>query len=120
NIDDPFMKGYEEVVQRHARDRAEVLDVWRAEPWKDDNLSAFFHGREYGRFNLRSEQLLDIEGLMGRMMSASYMPNTDEEDRCNALKTDVSKLFETWQKEGRLRLMYDTLISLGPVRINPS
>ena len=31
SINDLFMKGYEDVVQKHARDRAEVLDVWRAE-----------------------------------------------------------------------------------------
>jgi len=120
NINDPFMKGYEEVVQRHARDRAEVLDVWSAEPWKEDNLSAFFHEREYRRFNLQNQQFLDLDGLMGRMMSASYMPFIDDEKRFNALKTDVSKLFETWQKEGRVRVLYDTLVSLGPARRNPS
>ena len=120
NIDDPFMQGYEAVVQSHARDRAEVLDVWSAEPWKEDNLSAFFHQREYRRFNLRNQQFLDLEGLMGRMMSASYMPNIDDEKRFNALKTDVSKLFETWQKEGCVRVLYDTLVSLGPARRNPS
>jgi SAM-dependent methyltransferase len=120
NISDPFMRDYEDVVQSHARDRAEVLDVWRAEPWKEDNLSAFFHERKYRRFNLQNEQFLDLEGLLGRMLSASYMPNFSDETRFNALKTDVSKLFETWQKEGRVRLLYDTQISLGPVHRNPS
>jgi len=120
SITDLFMRGYEEVVQKHARDRAEVLDVWRGEPWKEDNLSAFFHEGKYRKFNLRNEQFLDQEGLLGRMLSASYMPNVDDEKRFKALNTDVSKLFETWQKDGRVKLLYDTQISLGPIRRDPS
>ncbi len=116
NINDLFMKGYEDVVQKHARDRAEVLDVWRDEPWKEDNLSEFFHERKYRRFNLRNEQFLDLEGLMGRMMSASYMLNADETERFNALNLDVSRLFKDWEKAGTVRLLYETIITLGRIR----
>ncbi len=116
NINDPFMKAYEEAVQKHARDRAEVLDVWRAEPWKEDNLSAFFQERKYSRFNLPNEQFLDLEGLIGRMMSASYMPSIDETERFNALNLDVSRLFKDWEKAGTVRLLYETVITIG--RIN--
>jgi ubiquinone/menaquinone biosynthesis C-methylase UbiE len=116
NINDPFMKAYEDVVQEHARDRAEVLDVWRSEPWKEDNLSTFFQERKYGRFTLPNEQFLDLEGLLGRMMSASYMPNVDETDKFKALSLDVSRLFNDWEKGGTVRLLYETIISVGRLR----
>jgi ubiquinone/menaquinone biosynthesis C-methylase UbiE len=119
NINDPFMKAYEDVVQKHARDRAEVLDVWRSEPWKEDNLSTFFHERKYGRFTLPNEQFLNLKGLLGRMMSASYMPNVDERERFEALSQDVSRLFTDWAKGGTVRLLYETIISLGRVRREP-
>ena len=115
NTNDPFMKAYEDVVQKHARNRAEVLDVWRAEPWKEDNLSTFFHKKEYRRFNLRSEQFLDLEGLLGRMTSASYMPSVDETERFKALNIDVSRLFKDWEKAGTVKLLYETRIVIGRV-----
>lgn len=119
NVNDPFMQAYEDVVQKHARDRAEVLDVWRSEPWKEDNLSTFFHERKYGRFTLPNEQLLDREGLLGRMLSASYMPNVEEAERFRALSLDVSRLFNDWEKGGTVRILYETIISLGQVRREP-
>jgi len=115
NTNDPFMKAYEDVVQKHARNRAEVLDVWRAEPLQEDNLSTFFHKKEYRRFNLRSEQFLDLEGLLGRMMSASYMPSVDETERFKALNIDVSRLFKDWEKAGTVKLLYETRIVIGRV-----
>ena len=116
NNSDPFMKAYEEVVQKHARDRAEVLDVWRSEPWREDNLSAFFQERKYRRFNLPNEQFLDLEGLLGRMTSASYMPSVDETERFKALNLDASRLFKDWEKAGKVKLLYETILTIGRIR----
>jgi SAM-dependent methyltransferase len=120
NNTDPFMKGYEDVVQKHARNRAEVLDVWRSEPWREDNLSAFFQERKYRRFNLPNEQFLDLEGLLGRMTSASYMPSVDEPVRFKALNLDVSRLFKDWEKNGTVRLLYETIIIIGRIHREPN
>jgi len=57
----------------------------------------------------------DLEGLLGRITSASYMPNVDEEERFTALTQDVTRLFEGSEKKGKVRLLYDAFIFLGPV-----
>ncbi len=116
NNTDPFMKRYEDVVQKHARDRAEVLDVCRSEPWKEDNLSTFFQERKYKKFNLPNEQFLDLEGLLGRMTSVSYMPNIDETERFKALNLDVTRLFKDWEKTGTVKLLYETIMVMGRIR----
>jgi len=67
------------------------------------------------KFALTNEQFLDLEGLLGRITSASYMPNVDEEERFTTLTQDVARLFEGSEKKGKVRLLYDTFIFLGPV-----
>ncbi len=114
NREDPIMQDYEAVVNRHERERAGVPEV------NDAYFSHFFQDGKHRVFTLTNEQYLDLEGLLGRLASASYMPNAEDEQRFKALKTDVSRLFKTWQREGQVRLLYDTLISLGPVRRDSS
>ena len=109
NKEDPTMRDYETIVSRHEKDRAVVPDV------NDEYFSRFFQNGSHKSFKLRNEQLLDREGVLGRLTSASYMPNVDDE-RFNSLKSDVSALFDRWQKDGKVRLLYDTMLSLGPVR----
>jgi len=110
NRNDPFMQGYEAVIAKHARDRAIVPKV------DDDYLSKFFRGGKYKRFDLRNEQFLDLEGLVGRIASASYMPSVKDEEEFEALKDDASLLFKANQNIGKVRLLYDTTIFLGQIQ----
>jgi hypothetical protein len=104
------MKDYNIVVRQHARDRANVPEV------NDDYLSKFFRDGKYSRFTLSNKQLLDPEGLLGRMTSASYMPSPTDEARFSALKQDASSLFKSYEKMGKVRLVYDTQIFLGRIQ----
>ena len=113
NRGDPVMRDYEAIITKHERDRASVPDV------NDDYISKFFQDGRRRVFTLPNEQFLDSEGLSGRLASASYMPSVVDEKRFEAMKADVSRLFETWQESGRVRLLYDTVISLRPVRRLP-
>ena len=113
NKADPVMRDYEAIVTKHRRDRASVPDV------NDDYLSKFFQDGHRKTFTLPNEQFLDSEGLLGRLASASYMPSVEDEEGFKAMREDVSRLFEAWQESSRVRLLYDTIISLGPVRRHP-
>ncbi len=107
---DYFMQGYETIIAKHARDRANVPEV------SADYLSKFFREGKYKKFTLRNEQFLDFEGLLGRMASASYMPNVRDGERFHAMKDDASILFESNTQTGRVRLLYDTVIFLGQIQ----
>jgi len=50
------------------------------------------------------------------MMSASYMPSPTDEARFSALKQDAGSLFKSYEKMGKVRLVYDTLIFLGRIQ----
>ncbi len=108
---DAFMKDCDEVVRKHAKDRANVPEV------NNHYLSKFFRDAEYSRFQVSNRQLLDFEGLLGRMMSASYMPSPTNETRFSALKEDAGSLFKSYEKMGKVRLAYDTVIFLGRIQI---
>src|SRR5213594_3300292 len=56
---DPFMKEYDALIHRHARDRAKVPDINNA------FLSNWFRNGIFKQFNLVNEQFLDLKGLSG-------------------------------------------------------
>jgi SAM-dependent methyltransferase len=107
--EDSFMKEYDQVVTKYARNRANVPGI------DDAYLSRFFKNGNYSKFSLPNEQLLDAEGLLSRMTSASYMPSPSEEERFATLKQEVTRLFNRYEKMGRVRVLYETTIFLGKI-----
>jgi ubiquinone/menaquinone biosynthesis C-methylase UbiE len=107
NKQDSFMRDYDQIVNRYANNRANVPNI------DDEYLSRFFKNDEYSKFSLPNEQLLDFEGLLGRMTSASYMPSPSDEEQFAALRKDVANIFKNHEKQGKVRVLYDTSIVLG-------
>ena len=105
-----FMKAYDRVIQMYARDRAKVPDI------NQDYLSKFYSEGKYSGIVLPNHQTLDLEGLFGRMTSASYMPHPGETKELGALRRDVEELFRSHESHGRVKLAYDTSVFLGQVR----
>ena len=111
NNEDSFMKEYDQIVSKYARDRANVPTIDRA------YLSKFFKNRKYSKFSMSNEQPLDLEGLLGRMTSASYMPSPSDEEQFTAMKEMVARLFRTHERMGKVRMLYDTTVFLGKIPI---
>jgi ubiquinone/menaquinone biosynthesis C-methylase UbiE len=109
NNEDYFMKDYDQIVRKYARNRASVPTI------DDAYLSKFFKSGKYSKFSLPNEQLLDLEGLLGRITSASYMPSPSDGEQFALLREDVSRLFKTYEKLGKVRMLYDTTILLGKI-----
>ena len=103
------MKEYDQIVRQYARNRAIVSSI------DDAYLSRFFKKGNYSKFFMGNEQLLDFEGLLGRMTSASYMPSPSDEEQFAKLRGDVSRIFNTYEKRGMVRMVYDTTVSLGKI-----
>ncbi|HVH15640.1 MAG TPA: class I SAM-dependent methyltransferase [Candidatus Angelobacter sp.] len=109
NIKDSFMKDYDQIVRKYARNRASVPTI------DDAYLSRFFKNGKYSKFSLPNEQLLDLERLLGRMTSASYMPSPSDGDQFALLRDDAARLFKTHEKLGKVRMLYDTTVLLGNI-----
>ena len=109
NEKDSFMKEYDSLIQRHARNRAKVPEINNA------FLSSWFRNGIFKEFNLPNEQFLDFEGLAGRITSASYMPSPTENEKFTTLRHDISQLFRTRAEGGKVRMLYDTRVFLGKI-----
>ena len=107
--DSEFMKAYDRIIQKYARDRAKVPDI------NHEYLSKFYNEGKYFKFLLPNHQTLDVEGLFGRMISASYMPHPGDTDAFSALRRDVQELFRSHKSRGRVKLAYETSVFLGQV-----
>src|SRR6185437_13525477 len=59
-----------------------------------------------------NEQVLDFEGLAGRVMSASYAP-TPERPEHGPLMAGLREVFERHQRAGRIVFPYQTLVFFG-------
>ena len=98
----PFLVDYEQFLLKYATDYAKV----RHENINDERLREFFQ-KGYAAKTFQNSQVLDFEGLQGRMLSASYMPNENDEVFGEMIK-ELQALFAKHAENGRIRVLYDT------------
>jgi SAM-dependent methyltransferase len=98
----PFLVEYESLLLKYANDYSKV----RHENVDKLRLSEFFDGK-YLSATFPNEQVFDLQGLRGRMLSSSYMP--DESDPAfPALDNELQSLFAKHAEHGKIKLLYDT------------
>jgi SAM-dependent methyltransferase len=104
----PFLRDYEALLQRFGTDYREVqhkhVDAAR--------LQEFFAGDEFRRFTLYNEQLFDLEGLRGRLLSSSYTPQSTDPNHQPMLR-ELERVFEEHGESGRVHFEYDVEIYVG-------
>jgi len=106
----PFLRDYEELLQKYGTDYREV---------DHRRIDASLLARMYadGRYETRmvpNHQILDREGLKGRLLSSSYTPPPGHPGH-EPMMAAQAKLFERHQANGMVRLEYDTEIHFGHV-----
>jgi len=110
--DDPPGRAYAELVERYAGDRAPVPDM-------DDAYIAMFLGNDlFKKFVMPNSQILDLEGFLGRLASASYMPK-EGDSRWAGVREDALAIINEHGSGGRVTLHYHTAMYLGAVRPGP-
>ena len=80
----------------------------------DQALASFFG--EYKLKTFSNSQVLDFEGLAGRLLSSSYLPLPGE-TRYNSMMDALRKLFDSYQEDRIVRLKYETETYYG--QLNP-
>lgn len=98
----PFLIEYETFLVKYAYDYGTV----RHENITTAELTGFFQ-KEYCSATFQNFQIFDFEGLKGRMLSSSYMPN-ETDTVFAAMIEDLRSLFAKYAENGRIKVFYDT------------
>jgi len=59
-------------------------------------------------------QTLDFDGLLGRLLSSSYIPGPAHPDHARMVAA-LREIFEAHQEDSQVRMEYDTELFFGPI-----
>ncbi len=104
----PFLAAYERLLEAYRTDRGEV-EFWRR---SDEMAGAFFDPGSFEMATFDNEQVLDLDGLKGRLLSISYVPAQGEPGSDEMLR-NAEEIFHEHQTGGRVTIEYDTNIYYG-------
>lgn len=105
----PFLIEYEAFLVRYANDYGSV----RHENIHEKELREFFD-IEFGSATFQNVQIFDFDGLKGRMLSASYMPN-EKDAIFPKMIEETYALFAKHAENGKIKVFYDTNVYVSHV-----
>ena len=105
----PFLVGYEALLIKYAYDYGNV----RHENIAGEQLQDFFRS-EYTSKTFANHQDFDFDGIKGRLLSSSYMPN-ESDAVFNDMIEELRSLFAKHAENGRIRVLYDTNVYASQV-----
>jgi SAM-dependent methyltransferase len=102
-----FLRGYEDLLLRYGVDYQQV---------RQENVSAeiadFFSPQPFALKTLENAQRLDFPSLKGRVLSSSYMPDSQHAN-FNSMLAELEELFDNTQNNGFVSFDYETKIYFG-------
>jgi SAM-dependent methyltransferase len=115
----PFLQAYEDFIKMFATDYLQVnhknidekiFESFFARP--DDPV-----GREhsYKMESFLNRQHFDLDGLKGRILSSSYMPEAGHKD-FDFMMSVLKKIFNRFQEDGKVIIEYDTKVYYGKLK----
>lgn len=103
----PFLRAFEALLREHGTDYAAV---------SHDKVTperiAMALGPDVRRRDVPNEQVFDLEGLKGRVLSSSYVPN-EGQPGYGPMMEALERLFRAHAVDGRVRFEYDTQVFWG-------
>lgn len=105
----PFSEEYEALITLFGTDYKQVKHKNIGEQRIRDFMGAF----EVQHF--ANHQDFDFDGLLGRLASSSYAPNTDH-PRFAEMRSALEHLFQKYQSNGLVRIEYDTQVYYSVTR----
>ena len=107
SVDSAFQVEYEDILLRCVEEYKYVSHRNISEAI----LVEFFSPRAMTKHLLPNVQDLDLKGLLGRMMSSSYIPKEGED--YHRLISEITQLFHSHQVDGKIRFEYKTSLFIG-------
>lgn len=108
--DTPFLAAYEALIREFATDYAQV----RHENARSDGRIEQFYGSKPAERTFENEQRFDFDGLAGRLLSSSYVPNRGT-PRCDAMLAALRRLFDEHANGRRVSVLYTTRMFVAPL-----
>jgi len=105
---DGFHDGYERLLVEYGGDYRAV----QSKHMTDDKLAGFFAPSEMRCAVLKNYQELTREGLEGRVLSSSYMPQAGD-GKYSAMMDAIAELFGGYEEDGVVRMVYETAVAWG-------
>lgn len=99
---------YEELLERFGIDYKRVKDAYPEVP----QIHGFFGASHFFGHDLPNEQLLDWDGLQGRLRSSSFVPN-EGHPQFAPMMAELERIFAKYRHEGRVRMEYFTRVYFG-------
>ncbi len=104
-----FLKDYESLLIEFGTDYEAV----RHENITKEKLEDFFQ-TDFREAIFQNKQMVDYDGLQGRMLSASYVPS-EENPRFEEMLKNLESLFAQHAEKGRIDILYDTKVFYGQI-----
>lgn len=104
----PLAQAYEQLLHTYATDYGKVVHHQQV----DDTVLRQFFGGDFHVNTFPNSQLLDFEGLKGRLLSSSYAPATGHPQHLPML-AELQRIFDTHQVNGQVVFEYDTKLYYG-------
>jgi SAM-dependent methyltransferase len=104
----PFLADYQKLLERFGTEGKAITH----EGIGDEILSAFFGVRGYQTATFDNLQRFGFDGLKGRLLSSSYMPNVGQSGY-EPMIEDLSRLFAAHQDDGVVEFAYTTRMHFG-------
>ena len=102
----PFAKDYEDLLVTFGTDYSQV---GHKELASEDKIIDFFSPCKYEIARFNNAQLLDYEGLKGRLLSTSYVPEENAKNYAPMLQS-LEDIFNHHQQDGKINFDYTTIL----------
>jgi SAM-dependent methyltransferase len=106
--DSAFAKVYEDLLVKYGTDYTSVRDSYP----ELHTMQEFFAGGTVSQRDVPNAQVLDWEGLAGRLRSSSYAPLPAQPNYAPMMEA-LEELFRANQENGQVRMEYSTHVYFG-------
>ncbi|PQP91189.1 SAM-dependent methyltransferase, partial [Paenibacillus sp. AR247] len=106
----PFLEGYEQLLKLYSKDYGQMTH----KNISGAQLQPFFRDGNMHTAVFGNRQLFNVEELIGRAMSSSYVPAEGEPNH-DRMKQGLQELFEQTQVDGKVSFDYETELFWGEV-----
>ena len=98
----PFLIEYEKLLLKYASDYTKV----RHDNINESTLTNFFQG-DFQTATFANKQVLDFDGIKGRVSSSSYMPS-ESDGNYSEMVEELQTLFDKHAENDKIQVFYDT------------
>ena len=103
---------YEALLRRYCPEYANVAATYPGDALGDTSMADWFGDGFERRTVFPNAQILDLDGLRGRLMSSSYAPKPGD-PRHEPMLAALQALFDETQQDGRVNFAYETRVYAG-------